>query len=196
MNSLFLQLVTIGVAIAIGLSYIKPTFAEIETMHGEIVRTQEELGRVKAVNAKLSEVHAKLTAVPQSHRIALFTYLPDTVDEIRVMKELAEIARRGEVEVTELAAVELNERAQASARRQPQTSTPQDMPTGPVSDPSLFNLSFIASYEQMKETLALMEKNNYPLKIKSMTAKPTEAGLLDVSLEIETYAYLPSGETE
>ncbi len=190
MNSLLFQVFTAGVAIAIILTYIQPTFSGISARQDEIAKTQEEFDRVKTVNAKLAEVYAQLGAIPQSYRSALLTYLPDKVDEIKVLKELSEITLRSEVLVTELSYESQTDSRTQTSRSSRGAAARQSTDTT-VSDPHTFNLGFTGSYEQVKETLALIEKNNYPLTVKTLTLSPAETGLIDVSLALETYSFRP-----
>ncbi len=187
MNSLLVQLLTIGIAIAVIVSYIQPKFAEIGVLQDEITKTQEEYNRISEVNARLAETYSQLNSIPQSYKTALLTYLPERVDEVRVMKELAEIARQAEVTLSDLS-YESEESRPGSGASVPEGES------GEVSDfilrPHVFTVNFNSSYEGLKQFLTLIERNNYPLQVKEMNIKPTEEGLLGVQMSLETYDFL------
>ena len=178
-NSLIIQIFTAGLAIGIVMTYIQPTLAKIRTHQDDIAKVEEESARISEVNQRLARLYAQVNEIPVSDKAALFTYLPDEVDDVQVLKDLFLMAEEADVLVGELA-YGGPEQAMASADG---TAT-ELQPAGHI-----FNLSFQGSYEQFKRILTRLEQNNYPLVVKELDVSPTEGGLLDVDLALVTYAH-------
>ncbi len=177
-NSLIIQIFTAGLAIGIVITYIKPTMGVIRTHQDDIAKVREESARITQVNQRLASLYAQVNEVPQRDKAALYTYLPDEVDDVRVLKDLSAMSDEAKVLVSDLS---------YGGKEQPgavDESSPQVKPEG-----HLFNLSFQGSYEQFKQMISMIEKNNYPLVIKELNVTPTEGGLLTVTLTAVTYSH-------
>jgi hypothetical protein len=177
-NSLLLQVLTAGLAIGIVITYIQPTIGTIRTHQDDIAKIQEEADTIMNTNAKLIELYNKVNEIPQRDKAALLTYLPDEVDDVRVLKDLNSMG-----EDTGVLMGELNYGGIEPIVLADETTN--------VSQPDghLFNVSFMSSYEQFKDMLGLLERNNYPFLVRSLGVTPTEGGLLSVKLVLVTYSY-------
>jgi hypothetical protein len=192
-NSLLTQFGIAGVAIGIVLTYIQPTFSEIKNTQDKIVQTRDELKKVTEVNTRLAELLASVNAIPQKDKLALNTYLPDVLDEVKVLKDLSVVTERAGVLV-----IDLKYEGVSSEILSPQQETlPSEVymyqeglsdvsKTGPVVH--LFNLNIKTTYENFKELLSLLEKNNYPLEIHQLNLKPGDSGELSADIKIATYS--------
>lgn len=174
-NSLIIQVAVAGVAIGIVVTYIQPTFADIKNTQDEIVQTKKELEEVTKVNSRLTELVANVNAIPQRDRLALGIFLPDTVDEVKVLKDLSIISEKAGVLVTELSYQGLADKTFS-----------KDTQGGAVEHS--FSLGLISPYQKFKELLVLFEKNNYPLDIRNVEIAPDEGGQLKINLGIVTYS--------
>jgi Tfp pilus assembly protein PilO len=175
-NSLLIQVIMAGIAIGIVITYIQPTLGEISLRQDEIAQTKEELEEINNVNDRLETLYTQLTAIQSSDKAALFTYLPDTVDEVQVLKDISRMAEDSGIVLNGLDYIGVDE-AEGS--------------TGAFAQPFAhsFSASFVSTYEQMKNFLLRLEQNNYPLNIKALTSSPNEGGLIDVSLALVTYSH-------
>jgi hypothetical protein len=122
----------------------------------------------------------RANSISQRDKTLLRTYLPDTIDEVLVLKHLSAIAAAVEVDLSELS----YEGEERSDRRNSDTST-TDLPYAHT-----FSVGFVSTYESLKSFLTLLEQNNYPLDVYSASINPSEGGLLDVSLQLSTYSHL------
>jgi hypothetical protein len=180
-NSLVTQIIVAGLAIGIIITYIKPSITEIGVLQDKIAKTMEELEKVNAVNQKLASLVSAVGAISPKDKQSLSTYLPETFDEVEVMKDLEAITKDSGAVVSSLTysgeAIIKSTSAEGSEEL-------VDLPMG-----HNFSLTISSSYEQMKYLLLLLERNNYPLDIQNLSISPTEGGLLDLSLELRTYSY-------
>jgi hypothetical protein len=175
-NSLLTQVLVAGVAIGIIITFIQPTLKDIGVRQDEIEKTRKELANITAVNQRLAALYVQVNAIPQSDQAALFTFLPDQVDEVQVLKDLSIMTSEADVFVNNLNYDGGTEFVGGeSSIEKPYAHS--------------FSLNFLSSYEQMKNLLLRLEQNNYPLTVNSLSVSPNEGGLLDVSLTLHTYSH-------
>lgn len=179
-NSLLTQVGIAGLAIGIIVTYIQPTFTEIKNRQDEIKQTKEELAKVTVVNQRLAQLYSSVNQIPQTDRLALTTYLPDELDEVKVLRDLSIIADQAQILVTSL----------KYSKAGPVGGSSQTEATNSVPMPQVhsFDLSFTSSYEAFKEFLLLLEKNNYALDIAQAEVSQSESGQMSIVLEINTYS--------
>lgn len=178
-NSLIIQVATAGVAIGIVMTYIQPTITTIRTQQDDIAKVREESERISEVNRRLASLYAQVNEISQRDKAALYTYLPDTVDDVRVLKDLNTMAEEAGVLVSELSYGGLEQVA----------ATAVEGSTDVRPEGHLFNLTIQGSYEQFKQVLLRMERNNYPLVVQELSVSPTEGGLLTAKFTLVTYAH-------
>jgi len=177
-NSLLLQVLTAGLAIGIVITYIQPTIGVIRTHQDDIAKIEAEANTINGTNQLLADLYKQVNDIAPRDKAALMTYLPDEVDDVRVLKDLNNMGEDTGVLMGELnyGGIEPLVLSDDSAN----VSQP---------DGHLFNISFMSSYEQFKEMLGLLERNNYPFLVRSLNVTPTEGGLLSVKLVLVTYSY-------
>lgn len=81
----------IVVAVTIGIMYIKPTVSDIRVIEQSTIKYKAEIEKVSEVNTTLAAKLAELDALTPADTDALKRYLPDTVDEVAVMKDITQI---------------------------------------------------------------------------------------------------------
>lgn len=177
-NSLITQIGIIAVSVGIILTYIKPAFGDIKSTQDDIAKTEEQYANVKATNDLLKSLYDNLNAIPQANKNALFTYLPDTTDEVLVMKDLTSIAKDSEVFIKELSFEGFDSKSKSASVAGENLPAPQS-----------FKIGLSSSYEQLKDFLQRLEQNNYPLVVDTLAITPTDSGLLDSDLTIITYSH-------
>lgn len=177
-NSLLLQVLTAGLAIGIVITYIQPTIGVIRTHQDDIAKIEAEASTINDTNRILADLYKEVNDIAPRDKAALVTYLPDEVDDVRVLKDLNSMGEDTGVLMGELnyGGIEPLVLADETTNLTP--------PEGHI-----FNVSFMSSYEQFKEMLSLLERNNYPFLVRSLNVAPTEGGLLSVKLVLVTYSY-------
>ncbi len=176
-NSILTQVVILGLAIGIVVTYIQPKWETIQELKASILQTAEELNNVKAVNEDLNRLYVDVNTINLTDKEALSTYVPEYIDEVKVLKDIYTILQLADVSITTLKYDgESQEKAKLSESLDPKPAIHS------------FNFEFISSYEEMKLALSLFESNAYPLKIRTLGSSITEEGLLNVSIQVETYS--------
>lgn len=184
-NSLIIQLFTAGIAIGIVITYIRPTIDVIRTHQDDIAKVREESDKIASVNRRLADLYARVNEIPSKDKAALYTYLPDKVDDVVVLKDLYAMTEEARVVTSEL-----------SYGGREETVVTEEESTREKPEAHLFNLAFEGSYEQFKQVLLRIERNNYPLVVKELDVTPTQGGLLTVKFVLVTYAHKLTIESE
>ncbi len=181
-NSPIIQLFMVILAVAIVLLYIQPTVEAIRATQDQTAVYQNELDRVTAVNDMLQRHINTINTLPLSDVQALERYIPTTIDEIAVMRDLRLLV--SEVGIT-LTSLEYGG---------PVTPAAGEEVAGTGAAPSAalvplgFSLGVETTYDGLKNLLRALEINNYQLTIMSADIAPGEDDLLLVALELVAYA--------
>ncbi len=181
-NSFLIQLLMLGLAMAVFFTHVKPTFLNIGKIQDEIASYKEELGKVSEVNQKLQTLNDQMLAISATDRQALETYMPDKVDEVKVVSDLFSIANEARVYAK---SVKYNGNEKSSGRRGEVVEEGKD--DTPVEHSIAVGVS--GTYEQCKRFLALLEVNNYPLEVHDLTISTSDIGILDMEMELVTYSH-------
>lgn len=179
-KGLFTQIGMVIISIAIIITYVQPTFAEIGESQDQISVYQQERERVAAVNQMLASYVSRLDSVASTDQQRLITYMPDEVDVVAVQRDLLFITQQAGV---------LYQDSDVTESRPASRSTSRSATTDELSDQQKFSLSIEGTYDQVKEFFRLLEQNNYPLEPFGVQIKSLEGGFLSVSMDLVTYSY-------
>jgi hypothetical protein len=182
-TGLFTQILMIIVSVAIILTYVKPTFLELSKTQDDIAVYREEQEKVIAVNSRLADLTAKISSIPVSDQRKLLTYLPDTLDEVMVARDLLFIT------VESGASYESVEYANDNAKKGRSNTSNSDSGNENLPTKHTFELSVIGTYEQVKRLFELIEQNNYPLEVHGAELTGSGTDFITASLTLVTYTY-------
>lgn len=181
-RGLFTEIVIILLATGIIFTYIQPTFDEITKTQEDIMLFRTESEKISAVNEQLSDLVAQVESISSEDRRKLLTYLPDTVDTVDIPRTLSFMAEDAGVILGQVSYVGVNKKS------------PEADAEAPVSHE--FSMDVSGTYEQIKNLLSMMERNEYPLEIRSLSISTQEGGFLNAQLQITTYSqYEPEAST-
>ena len=176
-KGLFTQIIMLIAAVSIVITYIQPKFQEIGQTQDDIAVYQEQRKKIVDVNARLASLVSTMEAVPSPDKERLSNYLPDEVDEIAIVRDLFFISQRAGVIYVDADYLSGNkDKREATEKGKPNVHT--------------FELQVEATYDQIKDLLALLETNEYPFDIVEMGISGAEDSvLLKVSMTLNTYSY-------
>lgn len=184
--SLFTQIGMIVIAITIGIMYIKPTVTNIAKIQTTTTSYHEEADKVSAVNRLLSDQVAKVGNINPGDTAALNRYMPDTIDEMAIMKDITTVFDQVGVAITDIS---YGGAAEGGATNEAATTNLAGVTLHP------FEVSANASYVDLKNVLAALEVNDYLLQIDSLTATPNEEDdTLAVTMNFSTFTRLAQVE--
>lgn len=157
----FLQILFLVVAVGIGFTYLHPTFTEIQSIQDDIQYYKDEIAKVDSVNEQLRQLVSQLEAIPRDDRQALFTYMPDEIDALSVMKDISLIGEASELQIATIAMSDGS------------TENYLEKVEGKVSpEVTSFQVDANGTYAELKQFLALLEQNSYQLMVSSLLITP------------------------
>ena len=185
-SSLFTQLVMIIVAVVVGIMYINPTVTKIKTTQDSNDLYKQELTKISAVNDLLSAHVMKIDSVPLQSKQALLTYVPDSIDELIVMRDLQAILAASNIEASTLV---FDGDGESDGNTSTNGSNNEEIAVefSPYTRYT-FTVDFETTYEQLKNFFGLIETNNYLLEISSLEINPAESGLLSVKISLTAFS--------
>ena len=178
--SLLTHLFLIGIAIAIGILYIKPTVEKIGVIEDQTAVYDEESRKVSEVNQMLTQKLSVVDSVTPADKENLLRYLPDTIDDITVMKDIVAIFNRNSVDVTDIIYAPSEE------------SSPSDEEASKVDAAKHdFTLSTTLSYNELIGVLRALEVNSYLLQVTSLKLAVDDIGQLTVNMTLTAFTKVP-----
>ncbi|MCA9365651.1 hypothetical protein KC723_02050 [Candidatus Kaiserbacteria bacterium] len=174
----FIQIILLVVAIGIGLTYLKPTFEDIQGIQDDIAVYENEIKNVAAVNAGLELLYQRVVKMDTQYKKSLYTYLPDEIDELSVLKDIITIAEMDD-NLTIIGA------SPEALETEIEIEGHEDdlLVTGS------FMIELYGPYDSIKQFLRRVEKNNYQLMVSDMTLQPSEvdsgSGLMEDIIQTE-----------
>jgi hypothetical protein len=180
--SLLTQVAMIGIACTIVLMYIKPKITIIRETQDLTSSYELETKNVSQVNQDLKAKMAAIEALKPQDLLALERYLPDHIDDIAVMKDIAAIIETAAI--NEYGVVYGGVGAAASEQAEAVvTSSIQ-----PIEH--TFAVTFSANYSQLKSILTTLETNNYLLQVTDLNVTDADEGALTVTMKLSAFARL------
>jgi hypothetical protein len=183
--SLLTQCILIVIAVSIGMLYIKPTIEKIGVIEDNTALYREELKKVSDVNQTLDEKLSIIDSVTPADKDNLLRYLPDTIDDIAVMKDIVAIFNQVSVDVTGVVYA-------------PGETINHDQEGELfVKGVDAHNFTVVATlnYDQLMSALRAIEVNNYLLQVSSLKMAPDELGQLKATLVLTAFTKQPRPET-
>jgi hypothetical protein len=180
-KNIFIQIAMIAISVGIILTFVEPTFSKIGELQDDIVVYQTEQQKVSGVNAQLASLINTLDNIAPDDQRRLLAYMPDDVDTINVVRDLSLISENAGVEY--ISAVASGEGVPADEREVEVVSDfvePKEY---------IFTLSVEGAYDQIKNLFMLLEQNNYPLEVKTVSVQKAESGLLAAEITMSAYAH-------
>lgn len=164
------QIVLITAALVIIFTYVQPSFAVIKKTQDELFQYKEAISKASQFNARLQELISIRDSFPPDSIRALESFVPSNIDKVAVMRDIETIFANNGITLTTLGAKD---------GVAPETDVVLE---GETVAPSLnvpyqdFEVSFTASYEDMKRVLQSIESNDALLEVMelSFSAVPPE----------------------
>lgn len=171
--SFLTQIFMIVIAIVIVFIYIKPTFEKIRETQETTAVYIAESDKVSDVNLLLKNKINTVNGVSSADMAALNRYMPDSVDNVVVMKDILAIF---------------------TALKLPLLSISAGSVAGAATDPGVrlvphtFSVTSQMSYSDVKRLLHALEVNDYLLQIDSLNLTPGTSDLVAVSMTLTVFS--------
>jgi hypothetical protein len=182
---LFSQLISVAVAVVIGYFYVQPTIIEIGVIQGDSSQYETERKKIEAINNQLAMNIATFESIPRIDKERLATYMPRSIDEVSVMRDISFIIELAAVTNTALSydGPLANEKTIFSQDNDSDSSSLGQQAASPHS----FTVGVQGTYAEVKEFLRLLEQNEYPLEVHNLSLETTEAGGMIAVMKLVTY---------
>jgi hypothetical protein len=180
---LFSQVLAVAMAISIGYFYVQPTIDEIGTVQDDIATYAAERVKIESINSQLAVQLAAFESISRADKVRLATYMPRTMDDIAIMRDVSFIVEQAGVTNTELSYDGLKQSEKAVFS---QTSSQSDFGDQPATAHS-FKVGIQGTYTEIKAFLQLVEQNEYPLEVHELSITTDETELLSANMQLVTY---------
>ncbi len=180
-KGLFTQIAMVILAGGIIFTYIKPEFTEISDVQDNIEVYKTEREKVSSVNLKLASLVATLDDISPDDQHRLFTYLPDTVDDIAILRDLLLISLESGVLYKDASYAGDSKKSKRSSNNR---SSAELLPLKQE-----VTLSVEGTYSQLKNLFTLIEQNHYPLEVHAITVAQVDEEFLGATITLVTYSY-------
>jgi hypothetical protein len=161
---LIAQIVLIVTAFTIIFTFVTPSLATIKSNQDELFQYKEAVLKASQFNARLQELKDIRDSFSQDDMAALDTFLPTSIDKVTVMKDIESIFANINTPVTSIIASE-----EVSPTGDIVQEGIEAITTAPVISYQDFEVTFTASYEDLKNLLALIEANATLLEVMELS---------------------------
>ena len=177
--SILTQIGMVVVAVTIVIMYIQPKITSIREIQDLTTSYNTETENVSSVNEDLKTKISLIENIRPEDTKALERFLPDTVDDITVLKDLSNILESQSISQFDIA-YKGNSIAKAETEENPNEYQ--------SAIEYYFSASFESTYSQIKSVLAQIETNDYLLQVSNIKISEGELGKLKVELDLVTFA--------
>ncbi len=184
-NSPVVQLFMIVVSVGIVVLFVMPTIDSFRAQQDRIAQYNAERLRVEEVTSLLNQHINTINNLPMSGRQSLERYMPNSIDEIAVMRDIESIVRAAGLSVTRL------DYSPSDSGDGSVTADGEEVAVDPVLSnlqSAVFTLAVNTDYEGVKRLLRIIESNNYQFLIREASIVPSgEGATLSATLRLEVY---------
>ncbi|MFM2424164.1 MAG: hypothetical protein RLZZ70_555, partial [Candidatus Parcubacteria bacterium] len=178
-NSLFIQIGMITLAGCIVFLYVMPTVETINATKNKTAQYQVELDRVTGVNSLLDSHIEKIDSIANAQKNALNDYLPNSVDEIAVLRDIeAIVAESG----SKVLALDFADVPSDASLIEDGVEVESDLV------PHTFSLGVTGSYQDIKNLFSLLETNKYQLYVETVELTPNEGDSVSATIKLVVYS--------
>lgn len=172
------QLGMIAIAVAIVIMYIQPKISTIRDTQDLISSYEVETQNVSQVNESLKAKISAIDAVTPEDMQALSRFVPTSIDEIAVLKDLGTIIEAQSITDYDIA-YKGNNIDQASGDEAANEY-------GAVNE-HYFAVGFEVKYPQLKSLLAQLEMNDYLLQVTNLKVADSAEDLVKVDMSLTAF---------
>ena len=168
-SSVLAQVFLLFIGFSIVGFYAYPEFTNISKIQDQIQEYNEAITEADLVNELLVNVVRTIENISPSDRLALETYLPQSIDPVAIQRDLQ---RYTDLTNLELVLMDYDEVVESPEGWHKQ----------------VFELTASGSYADVKRLMSGLEANDYPLRLVRFDMRPIDVQVIQVVLEVETYA--------
>lgn len=190
------SIVIIIVSIGVFFFFIDPQYKNVKQLQAEIKKNEEIIAVANKLDAKKEELSAKFNQISQTDRESLEKLLPDTVDNVRLIIDINNIAEKFGIVIRDIS---VNTKESAAGENKKvvnqksnfegvlEENTIKYVDTSKIGVIS-FSFSVSAKYEVFLEFLKTLEESLRLVDIRSIEiSRGSESVFYDYRVTFETY---------
>ena len=171
--SVIVQVALFVIALTIVWFYVYPAFTMVSEKQDRVSEYDEAIAEAQTANQLLDDLRQEIQSVDPTDQEALETYLPDSIDPIVVQRDLLAFVQRRDLELDDLTQAGEPEPIEEENRYR-----------------SEFSVTVSGTYEEIKNFLADIENNNYPLHVEQVQLESVGGNILRTDLTFNAYAVM------
>lgn len=192
MNRIIFQVTLVIVAVALFFSFVDPLYRNedpanpgIKLLQAEIKKYDEAIDRSQELVAEKTRLVAKRDAIDEGSRIRLEKLLPDSIDNIRLIIDINNIARPYGMVLKNLRLTGLDE----SGKTNGASAEAREAVIGGNETIGSVTLGFAvtARYENFKDFMRDLERSLRLVDVTDLTLKSTEKDFYEFDVTLKTY---------
>jgi len=182
MNSKILPILALMLSVGIFFAYVSPTWSgSIAATKAAISSDDQALAAAKEYGVRQNELASARDAIGPADLDRLAAFLPDSVDNVRLILNLNALAARAGLSLSNVDVI-----SGASGSDNPSSgilSAPAENPVGSVD----LSLSALGTYPALQDFLRNIEKSQRLLDVQDLTVKGSNTGLYTYQMKIRLY---------
>jgi hypothetical protein len=176
MNSRLVSLFVLVIAIGLFFSYVKPTWAEIQTLQTELKSDDTAMQAIKDFNAKKAELESKRSALDPEQLKKLEAMLPSSIDNVKDIIAIDALVKKSGLRLSNIdVSLQANT---ADANRTGKVTPMQSID---------FVLTSQGTFTALNMFLESLERSQTIFDVRSLSVKGSNNGVYDYQLTIRTY---------
>lgn len=191
----FTPLILIVLSVACFLFLVDPQYKKIQQTNAEIASNNKTLEVANQLKARKDELNTRFNKISQEEKIQLEKLLPDTVDNVRLIIDINNIANQFGIVIRDI-----NIDSKEEDKNQPKTVVTQKSNfEGVLNDDSVkyvdtskigvisFSFSVAAKYEVFLQFLEQLEQSLRIVDIRNIEITPGTGSFYDYHVTLDTY---------
>ncbi len=180
------------------MTYVRPTFGEIAKIQDDLARYQSTVSKASELNSALQGLIATEKNIDTRDQDRLKTYLPFSINNVTVMRDIQNIFNVMGVQLSALNSASVDAIAVPMVEGdEPKVASGQKLVFRD------FEVSFAGTYEDLKRVLSMIESNAYALEVVNLAFESTpnpsdteqeiglQPGMMQYDLTLRAYALPP-----
>ncbi len=174
-------LLLIIVSVGIFFFYIDPNYKELKVLQETKAENEKMMGKAAELRAKRDVLNKKYIAISEAERDQLSKVMPETVDNVRLILDIDNIAQKYGIT---LRGITVTGGVEDSATQSKQIVDKTDKKNGAIT----LGFSFSASYDDYKNFLIDLENSLRIVDVTDFTITASDtSNIYDYSLKLNTY---------
>lgn len=179
-HKLITQIILISVSLVIIFTFIKPMFGEIEIVQESLFQYRDTVAKASEFNNRLGELIQTESSFSRQEIQALETFLPTQLDPHVIMRDIKNIFQNQGLTISSLESS--GELSQVVGR----VADTADLEDKKIVTYQEFDVTFRATYRQLREVLSSLESNAFLLEVAELSFSGEEKRGLEDFAENET----------